>query len=98
MIKLIVNFFKELNFFSKNYDLNHNENSFDIKKTKSYLLQRKLILLISNIDKIDKQDIKFLEYKRIDDFEEFFITNYEIQFHNKEELENFKKKYFEYLL
>jgi len=65
----------------------------------SYELQRKLALLVSNIDKIDKRDIKDLEHRKYGHSKENdLLTSYRIDFHNKDDLENFKTKYIDYLL
>ena len=72
---------------------------FEKRSPQSYQLQRKLALLVSNIDKIDKRDIKNLEYKKYEHFtEDDLLNSYRIDFHNKDELETFKEKYKDYLL
>ena len=73
--------------------------SFDKRSPQSYELQRKLALLVSNIDKIDKRDIGDLEHRRYDDSKEDDLLNsYRIDFRNRDDLENFKEKYKNYLL
>ena len=72
---------------------------FEKKSPQSYALQRRLGLLVSNIDKIDEKDIQYLEYKRYGDSKkENPLTSYRIDFHNRDDLEIFKKKYKKYLL
>ena len=67
--------------------------SFEKRSPHSYELQRKLALLVSNIDKIDKRDIKNLEYRRYGSSKEENLSNsYRIDFHNKDDLETFKEK------
>jgi len=73
--------------------------SFDKRSPQSFELQRKLALLVSNIDKIDKRDFQNLEHRRYGDSkEDDLLTSYRIDFHNRDDLENFKKKYKDYLL
>ena len=73
--------------------------SFDKRSPQSFELQRKLALLESNIDKIDKRDIQDLEHRRYDDAKEDDLLNsYRIDFRNRDDLENFKEKYKNYLL
>ena len=73
--------------------------SFEKRSPLSYELQRKLALLVSNIDKIDKRDIQHLERRRYGDSkEDDLLTSYRIDFRNRDDLENFKKKYKEYLI
>ena len=73
--------------------------SFERRSPQSYELQRKLALLVSNIDKIDKRDIQHLEYRRYGDSkEDDLLTSYRIDFRNKIDLEIFKEKYKDYLL
>ena len=73
--------------------------SFDKRSPQSFELQRKLALLVSNIDKIDKRDFQDLEHRRYGDSkEDDLLTSYRIDFRNKDDLENFKQKYKEYLI
>ena len=73
--------------------------SFDKRSPQSYELQRKLALLVSNIDNIDKQDIRDLDYRKYGNFKEDDLLNsYRIDFRNKDDLENFKQKYKQYLI
>ena len=73
--------------------------SFEKRSPQSYELQRKLALLVSNIDKIDKRDIKNLEYRKYENLkEDDLLTNYRIDFYNKDDLEIFKEKYKDYIL
>ena len=73
--------------------------SFEKRSPQSYELQRRLALLVSNIDNIDKQDIQHLEHRRYGDSkEDDLLTSYRIDFHNKDDLEIFKQKYKNYLI
>lgn len=73
--------------------------SFDKRSPQSFELQRKLALLVSNIDKIDKRDFQDLVHRRYGDSKEDDLLNsYRIDFRNRDDLENFKEKYKNYLL
>ena len=73
--------------------------SFEKRSPQSYQLQRKLALLVSNIDNIDKRDFQHLEHRRYGDSkEDDLLTSYRIDFHNKDDLEIFKQKYKDYLI
>lgn len=73
--------------------------SFDKRSPQSFELQRKLALVVSNIDKIDKRDFQDLEHRRYGDSkEDDLLTSYRIDFRNRDDLENFKQKYKEYLI
>ena len=72
--------------------------SFEKRSPQSYELRRKLALLVSNINKIDKRDIGDLEYSRYQDSKEDDLISYRIDFRNRDDLEFFKEKYKDYLL
>ena len=72
--------------------------SFEKRSPQSYELQRKLALLVSNINKIDKQDIEDLEHSRYQNSKEDDLFSYRIDFRNRDDLEFFKEKYKDYLL
>ena len=57
-------------------------------------LQKRLALLISDIETIDKEDLKKFEYKKIqkETGRDLFIS-YRLDFHSRDELNFFKKKY-----
>ena len=57
-------------------------------------LQKKLALLINNIEAIDEEDLKGVEYKKIETGanKDLFIS-YRLDFHTRDELNEFKKKY-----
>ena len=72
--------------------------SFEKRSPQSYELQRKLALLVSNINKIDKQDIEDLEHSRYQNSKEDDLFSYRIDFRNRDDLEFFKEKYKDDLL
>ena len=57
-------------------------------------LQKKLALLINNIEAVDEEDLKRVEYKKIETGanNDLFIS-YRLDFHTRDELNEFKKKY-----
>ena len=91
--------FKKKNLLQKKKEKIMESLSFEKRSPQSYKLQRKLALLVSNINKIDKQDIGDLEHRRYcDSKEDDLLTSYRIDFRNRDDLENFKQKYKEYLI
>ena len=73
--------------------------SFEKRSPQSFELQRRLALLVSNIDNIDKRDLQHLEHRRYGNSkEDDLLTSYRIDFHNRDDLEIFKQKYKDYLI
>ena len=57
-------------------------------------LQKKLGLLINNIDSVEKNDLKQVTYKKIEiKKENKLLINYRLDFHSIDELNSFKTKY-----
>ena len=72
---------------------------FELKYPESYKLQKKLALLVADINKIDEKDIKYCDYKKYNySMKNTDLIGYRIDFHNKDELEFFREKYFDDLL
>ena len=66
---------------------------------KSDELQKKLALLVSNIAAIDQIDLKNIEYTKMNkSSEKDLFTSFRLDFHTKQELEEFKEKYHHILL
>ena len=62
-------------------------------------LQIKLALLIKDIDAVDQADLKQVEYKRINqETKNDLFSSYRLDFHTRNELNLFKKKYNSLLL
>ena len=62
-------------------------------------LQIKLALLIKDIDAVDQADLKQVEYKRINqETKNDLFSSYRLDFHTRDELKRFKKKYESLLL
>ncbi|SVE18992.1 uncharacterized protein METZ01_LOCUS471846, partial [marine metagenome] len=57
-------------------------------------LQKKLALLIKNIEAVDEEDLKGIEYKKIEtEANNDLFISYRLDFHTRDELNEFKKKY-----
>jgi len=62
-------------------------------------LQIKLALLIKDIDAVDQADLKQVEYKRMSkETKNDLFSSYRLDFHTRDELNHFKKKYRSLLL
>ena len=62
-------------------------------------LQLKLALLIKDIDAVDQADLKRVEYKKMNqETKSDLFSSYRLDFHTKDELNHFKKKYTSLLL
>ena len=62
-------------------------------------LEKKLALLIKDIDSVDQTDLMQVEYKKIDrGTKNDLFSSYRLDFHTRDELNRFKKKYRSLLL
>ena len=62
-------------------------------------LEKKLALLIKNIEAVDQADLKHLEYKKMDKgTKNDLFSSYRPDFHTLDDLNHFKKKYKSFLL
>ena len=62
-------------------------------------LEKKLALLIKNIEAVDQADLKDVEYKKVDRGEKNnLFSSHRLDFHTRDELNHFKKKYQSLLL
>ena len=62
-------------------------------------LEKKLALLIKNIEAVDQADLKHLEYKKMDKgTKNDLFSSYRLDFHTRIELKHFKNKYKSLLL
>ena len=61
--------------------------------------QKKLALIIKNFEDIEKLDSKFVEHQKHDGkTSDDLFTSYRLDFHSKESLIRFKKKYKDHIL
>ena len=92
-IKLI-NIFK--NRLIKN---NNNKKNIIYQSPQSDKLERKLALLIKDIETVDQIDLKQVEYKRMNqETKNDLFSSYRLDFHTRDKLNYFKKKYQSLLL
>ena len=62
-------------------------------------LEKKLALLIKDIDSVDQADLKQVEYKRKNqETKNDLLSSYRLDFHTRDELNRFKTKYRSLLL
>jgi len=62
-------------------------------------LEKQLALLIKNIEAVDQADLKDVEYKKMDKREKNnLFSSHRLDFHTRDELNYFKKKYQSLLL
>ncbi len=62
-------------------------------------LEKKLALLIKDIEAVNQADLKHVEYKKMDKgINNDLFTYYRLDFHTRDELNHFKKKYRSLLL
>ena len=88
--------FKDNFKFSK---LTEEEEILNIPGLLSNEYQKKLALIIKNFEDIDKLDLKFVEHQKLGSkTSEDLFTSYRLDFHSKEALIRFKKKYKDYIL
>jgi hypothetical protein len=78
---------------------NNDEENIVHQDLQSDELQKKLALLIKDSDAVDKKDLKHVEYKKMDKgTKNDLFSSYRIDFHTRDELDYFKKKYKSLLL
>ena len=81
--------------FKKKFFKNKNEKSDFIQQhLQSDKLQKKLALLIKDIEVVDQKDLKHVQYKKMDrGTKHDLLVFYRLDFHSRDELDSFKKKY-----
>ena len=78
---------------------NNDEQSIMNQDLQSTELEKKLALLIKDIDAVDKKDLKHVEYKKVDKgTKNDLFSSYRLDFHTRDDLNYFKKKYQSLLL
>ena len=78
---------------------NNDEQNIIHQHLQSDELEKKLALLIKDIDAVDQRDLKHVEYKRMDrEINNDLFTYYRLDFHTRDDLNHFKKKYKSLLL
>jgi len=83
----------------KSSKLNEEEDVLNTPGLLSNEYQKKLALIIKNFEDIEKQDLKFVEHQKLGSkTSEDLFTSYRLDFHSREALIRFKKKYRDYIL
>ena len=78
---------------------NNDEENIVHQNLQSDELEKKLALLIKNIEAVDQADLKDVEYKKMDKREKNnLFSSHRLDFHTRDELNYFKKKYQSLLL
>ena len=78
---------------------NNDEQSIVLQDLQSDDLEKKLALLIKDIEAVDQTDLKRVEYKKMEKgTKNDLFTYYRLDFHTRDELNHFKKKYRSFLL
>ena len=83
----------------KSSKLNEEEGVLNTPGLLSNEYQKKLALIIKNFEDIEKQDLKFVEHQKLGGkISDDLFTSYRLDFHSREALIRFKKKYKDYIL
>ena len=78
---------------------NNDERNIVHQDLQSDELEKKLALLIKDIDPVNQADLKHVEYKRMDrEIINDLLSFYRLDFHTRDDLNHFKKKYKSLLL
>ena len=78
---------------------NNDEQNIVHQDLQSDELEKKLALLIKDIEAVNQADLKNVEYKKMDKgTKNDLFTYYRLDFHTRDELNHFKKKYRSLLL
>lgn len=94
-MKFLIAFDNLINAFKARLVKNSNkEENIEDHHLQSYKLEKKLALLIKDIDSVDQADLKQVEYKRMNkETKNDLFFSYRLDFHTRDELNYFKKKY-----
>jgi hypothetical protein len=78
---------------------NNDEQSIVLQDLQSDDLEKKLALLVKDIETVDQADLKHVEYKKMDKgAKNDLLSFYRLDFHTRDKLDHFKKKYKSLLL
>ena len=100
MMKILTPFYKLINIFKTRLEKKNNDKeTIAPQDLQSNELEKKLALLIKDIDPVDQVDLKHMEYKRIEKgTKNDLLSFYRLDFHTRDDLNHFKKKYKSLLL
>ncbi len=100
MIKFLTSFHNLINIIKTKLVKDNNEMENIVNQDlQSDELQIKLALLIKDIDAVDQSDLKQVEYKKMNqETKNDLFSSYRLDFHTRDKLNRFKKKYESLLL
>ena len=79
------------NFFKKNQE---NTDNIITNEFRSHEFEKKLALIVNQIEEINREDLKYVNITKLDTSEKGDLFNaYRLDFHTKDKLKLFKKKY-----
>ena len=91
ILKILINIFNKKEEKNQKEEIDKIKNPIDLISNE---YEKKLALIIKDINKVDRDDLKNIEYKIIDSYENNdLFTSYRLDFHLRDDLEIFKKKY-----
>ena len=91
ILKILINIFNKKEEKKQKEEIDKLKNPIDLISNE---YEKKLALIIKDINKVDRDDLKNIEYKIIDPYENNdLFTSYRLDFHLRDDLEIFKKKY-----
>ena len=95
-MKFLTPFHNLISAFKTRLVKNNNDEQKDLQSDN---LEKKLALLIKDIEAVDQADLKHVEYKRMNqEVKNDLFSSYRLDFHTRMELDSFKKKYQSLLL
>ena len=98
-MKFLTPFHNLISAFKTRLVQNNNDEDIVHQGLQSDELEKKLALLIKDIEAVNQADLKNVEYKKMDKgTKNDLFTYYRLDFHTRDELNHFKKKYRSLLL
>ena len=98
-MKFLTPFHNLISAFKTRLVKNNNDEDIVHQDLQSDELKKKLALLIKDIEAVDQADLKHVEYKKMDKgTKNDLFSSYRLDFHTRDELNNFKNKYRSLLL
>ena len=99
MMKYLTSFHNLISAFKTRLVKNNNDEDIVHQDLQSDELEKKLALLIKDIEAVDQADLKHVEYKKMDKgTKNDLFSSYRLDFHTRDKLDHFKKKYKSLLL
>ena len=98
-MKFLTPFHNLISAFKTRLVKNNNDEDIVHQDLQSDVLEKKLALLIKDIEAVDQADLKHVEYKKMDKgTKNDLFSSYRLDFHTRDALNYFKKKYKSLLL